>query len=82
MEKLLKSFIANYASKHEIVFTILSAIGMLRLLLKPLMVFLHKIVDITPSDKDNLILQKFEGSKWFKYVEFLVDYLFSLKIRK
>ena len=82
MELFLGAFIKSMAEKHEIVFSIIMVMGMARLVLKPLMVFLHEIVLISPTDKDNKALSKLEDSKIYKGLLFVLDYLFSLKVKK
>lgn len=80
MELLLAAFIKDMADKYPVVLSIISVMGMARLFLKPVMTFLHEIVLITPSKKDNELLKKAEESKASKSLKFVLDYLFSLKI--
>lgn len=78
----MELFIAGIAAKYPIVLTILSIMGMARLILKPLMTFLNEMVVVTETTKDNEILEKVEKSKAYKGVLFVLDYAFSLKIKK
>ena len=78
----MELFIAGFAAKYPIILTILSIMGMARLILKPLMTFLHEMVVVTETTKDNEILDKVEASKIYKGLLFVLDYAFSLKLKK
>lgn len=66
--------------KYPIIVTIFAVMGVMRTLFKPLMTFVHAYVAATPSTKDDLKLEKFKEGKAFKVINFLVDYIFSIKI--
>lgn len=78
----LSVIIIELVSKYPVLGSVVAVMGMARLILKPLMVFLKEAVLATPSDKDDLVLGKVEGSKIYKAIVFLLDYLFSLKLPK
>jgi hypothetical protein len=60
--------------------SVLMYIGVARLILKPLMVFLHQAADATPSAKDNALLNKVQESKGYGILSFVLDYLASIKL--
>jgi len=72
--------IAGLAQKYPIIVAILSVIGFLRVIFKPLFTFLHAIADATKSTKDNAILASVEDSKVYKAVVFVLDYIASIKL--
>ena len=85
MEQLLNflsPLISAYAGNAGIVLQIISIIGTLRLLVKPIMAIANIYVNFTPSNDDNIILAKLEKSKIYKGVLFAVDWLLSIKIKK
>jgi hypothetical protein len=61
---------------------IITIIGSLRLLLKPLMGLLEAFVTITPSKTDDLLPEKIKDNKVYKSVVYLLDWLASLKLKK
>lgn len=75
-------FLMQMGEKYPVIFAIVSYMGMARLIMKPLMSFLHEYVLITPSEKDNILLKKVEESKVFKAIVWFLDYFASLKIVK
>lgn len=76
----MEEFIIGLATKYPVLVSILSMVGMLRLIFKPLMGFLHSVADVTPSAKDNEILAEVEGSKFYKSLVWFLDYVASIKI--
>jgi hypothetical protein len=59
---------------------VIVVMGMFRLILKPIMVALKAIVDVTPSPKDNELLAQAEGSKAYAILCFVLDYVASIKL--
>lgn len=78
----MEQLIMDMSAKYPIVVSMLMAMGVLRLINKPLFAFLHAFVAATPSPKDDEILGKVEKSKLYQYFCFAVDYLFSAKLIK
>jgi len=77
----IPSLISGLAAKQPTVAAILVVMGSCRIVMKPLLVLVHTIVDQTHSQKDEEILNKVENSKVFKTVLFVLDYLFSIKMK-
>lgn len=81
---LLKPFIETLAGQNGVVLQVLSAavalIGSVRLFVKPVITFLEKIVLLTPTTKDNTVLEAVKKSPALRVALFLADYLFSLKL--
>lgn len=73
-------FIIGLANQYPIVASALMVISVLRLINKPLFIFLNAVVNATPTPKDNEILVKVETSKAYQYVSFLLDYFASVKL--
>jgi hypothetical protein len=57
-------------------------VGVLRVVNKPLFAFLHTLVDATPTDVDNKVLNEVEQSKLYTTVTFVLDWLGSIKLPK
>ena len=68
--------------KAPFLVAIFAIMGVARSIFKPLMIFIHGIIEATPSNKDNLAIAKFEKGKFFKAIVWLMDYVFSIKIKK
>ena len=75
MEKIIE-LIAQYPQ----VAVVLAAIGTFRVIFKPIMEALDKIVISTETKKDDDLLNKVKENKIYKVIVFLVDYLSSIKL--
>ena len=85
MEQLLNflaPLVTAYAGDLGIVLQIISVIGTLRLLVKPIMSILNIYVNFTPSNDDNIILEKLEGNKIYKGVLYVMDWILSIPRKK
>ncbi len=78
----MELFIKGLALEYPIIFTIAAIIGMVRLVVKPLMVMLHSVAEVTETTRDEEILRKIEENKIYKGFLFVMDYVFSLKLKK
>ncbi len=54
--------------------------GFIRMVLKPIMVILQAAVEQTETETDDLILEKFLGSTFYSILNFVLDYVGSIKI--
>ena len=77
---ILDPLIASLAGKYGIVLQIISVMGTARLVFKPFVLFLQAVTTATPSPKDNELLAKFMGSKAYTVIQFLLDYVASIKL--
>jgi len=78
----MELFIAGLAAKYPLIFTIASIMGIARMVIKPLIVAAHTYVLSTDDGgKDDAYLVKIEQNKIFKGVLFVLDYVFSLKLK-
>lgn len=77
MEALLLGLI----EKYPIMSQILMAIGILRIVNKPLFSILQSVADFTEfTQKDNELLKKILESKIYKYFSYVLDYSASIKM--
>lgn len=74
--------IIGMAEKYPIILTIVAIMGMARVILKPLMTFLHAVAEATETTKDNEYLAKAESSAIYKGLHWVLDFAFSLKLPK
>lgn len=79
MDQIL-AFIVALVAQYPAIASVLLAVGALRLINKPLFAILHNVVDLTPSQKDNEILDKVEKSAAYKFFCVVLDYLGSIKL--
>lgn len=75
MEKIIELVL-----QYPQVAAVLAGVGTFRLIFKPIMEALDKIVISTETKKDDDILNKVKENKIYKVVVFLVDYLSSIKL--
>ena len=76
----ISAFILSLATKFPVLLTIISAVGMLRLILKPTFSYLHLVlgaVHATSLDKDVTIVEQSMPVKWLYYA---LDWIASVKI--
>ena len=78
MELLLQTFVTN--NPHAA--TALMAMGALRLILKPVMVYIEQYVATTPDKADDEKVAKIKASKVYKVLCFVLDYTASVKLPK
>lgn len=69
-------WIVALAAKFPIFISAAAVVGSLRFVFKAL----HTLVAYTQSKSDDAVLDKVEGSKVYKVIMFLVDYLASIKL--
>lgn len=78
----MELFISGLVLEYPILLSIAAIIGMVRLVVKPLMVILHSLAEATETTRDEEILKKIEENKIYKGFLFVLDYVFSLKLKK
>ena len=78
MEEILIGLVAKY----PVVASILSIIGLIRLLVKPVMEIIKAYVAYTPSKEDDSFVNKVIASPIYNKFLFILDWLFSIKIDK
>lgn len=84
MEQLLQflqPLLETYAGKFGVIVQIVSVIGTVRIIVKPIMVAVEQIILDTESKKDDLKLEEVKKNKIFKTVIFLLDWFASVKIK-
>jgi hypothetical protein len=67
-------------SQYPILATVLMAIGVFRLVFKPLMTFIHAVVAATPTPADDAAVAQFEAGPIYKALAWFVDFAFSIKL--
>jgi hypothetical protein len=81
MEQALSEAVIFLAMKFPVAMAIVVFMGSARLFFKPVMSFIHGIVEATPSKSDDAKLLVVESSKAFKAFAWLVDLLASIKLK-
>lgn len=79
--QLLEPVILSYAGKYGVVLQVLTWIGTARIIIKPLIVAIEKIVIDTPSKKDEMIFNRIKYSQYFKVALFFLDWLGSINLK-
>jgi len=81
--ELIKPLLLAYGGDFGIAMQVISFVGSLRLINKPLFSLLNAIVSFTHwTEKDNLLLAKIEGSKVYKGFIYILDWVASAKLGK
>ena len=78
MQEIFNYLVTNY----PMVTTLLTALGIIRLVVKPLMAIIHSALDYTGNPTYMALADKIEGNKFYKAIVWALDYLFSIKIIK
>jgi len=66
--------------KIPLLYTLLAIIGALRVVNKPLFAFLHKLVEVTPTKRDDEVLEVVERSKAYRAFLWVLDFVASVKV--
>lgn len=77
---VLSAFILGYATEYPTIFTIVGIMGSVRIVMKPLMSLVLVTVELTPTNKDNLFLEKLKNYWWYKTLVYLLDWSLSIKL--
>jgi hypothetical protein len=80
--ELIKPLIEVYLGHLGFLVQLVAIVGSLRLAIKPLMSLIDVYVKSTPSPKDDGLVLEIEQSKFYKGLIFVLDYIFSIKIKK
>ncbi len=78
--QFVMTIIVGLANKYPLVVSLVSLVGVLRLIFKPLFTFLHAVVDATPNPNDNATLDSVESSKIVSAIRFILDLFASVKL--
>lgn len=76
----LQPMIAALAGKYGVVVQILTVIGVMRVIFKPVFAIAHTVTLAIPGDKDDLVLKKVEDSAITKWIGFILDFFGSIKL--
>lgn len=76
----LTTFIIELIQKHPHLGSLAAIVGGLRITMKPIMLAIRAIVKATKTKKDDELLDKFEGSKWWAAFQWVVNWLGSVDL--
>lgn len=79
MEDFILRIIYWVLERYPEAMAVISVVGILRIINKPLQGFLDKVVEAIPGEKDDEFLAKMRESKIYKVFIFLLDYIGSIK---
>jgi hypothetical protein len=79
---LIQPLVEAYLGDKGFFVQLVSIVGTLRLIIKPVMSLIEVYVAATPSKEDDLLPSKIMGSKLYKQISFVLDYLLSIKLPK
>ena len=82
MESFILNLLVGLVKGHPYFSAIVMVMGVLRAINKPLFMFIHSIVDATPTDADNKFVDQVEKSQVMKAINFILDYFGSIKLPK
>jgi len=78
--QLLQSLLDVYSGKIGWIPQVLTIMGTCRLVFKPLVSLAQNYVQMTPSISDDAFLAKFLTSPLYKWISFVLDLAFSIKV--
>jgi len=67
-------------AKYGWLAAVVTWLGVLRLINKPLFTIIKTITSATKTPKDDAVVEKIETSKFWKLFEFVLDYVGSIKL--
>ena len=83
-QNIALKFIFDLATEHAWLATLISIMGLARVFAKPTFTFIHAIIDLTPSPKDDGILASlttFFAENWIgRIIAYVIDWTTSIKI--
>jgi hypothetical protein len=79
--ELIKPLIETFLGKQGWFLQVIAIMGTFRLFFKPFHSFVKEVIQLTPSKKDDEVLEKIEGSKIAKSIVWVIDFLFSIKVK-
>ena len=71
----------NIITQYPLVGKILLVMGTSRAFFKVFHTFIKSFIQLTPSQKDDEAMNKFEDGKIFKAIQWLLDFAFSIKVK-
>ncbi len=77
---MLKPLADAYLGKFGWAAQVVSIVGSLRLVFKPLMTLLDVYVKATPSKEDDNLVSEIEKKGWYKTLRFVLDWIASIKL--
>lgn len=81
--KALEPLIYAYSGDFGVVTQVVTIMGSLRLVNKPLFATLRAVVELTYwTDSDNIFLDNVETSKFYTSIIFVLDWVASIKLKK
>ena len=76
----LKNLLEAYAGQYGIIVLVVTWVGTLRLIFKPLMTAVESIIAATPSKDDDRRLEEIKNSTWYYWFVYLLDWFASIKL--
>ena len=71
--------IVSMAAKYTWIVTILTVLGIIRFVMKPVMTCVEAVIHATPTDVDDKFLTKCQGSVLYRWFFWVLDWLGSVK---
>lgn len=76
----IAALILQLAEKYPAVIAVVSVIGVLRVIFKPIMSVIEAYIAYTPDKGDDAKLEEVKSSKVYKAVAFVLDWFASVKL--
>lgn len=80
--EVIQQIIMDLIAKYPIVIGVLSAVGLLRVVIKPVMDVFRAYVLWSADPNDDKLPDEVEASKWFKAIMYVVDLFASVSAKK
>jgi hypothetical protein len=76
----LLPLIQQYSEQYPVIMVVIFWIGVSRFFMKPVMTIVGKIIELTPSTRDDEVWFKMIDSKVYKSICFILDWFISIKL--
>jgi hypothetical protein len=76
----LEGAIVGFLGSNPKLAVLLTVIGVLRAVFKPLMTVIDVYVQSTPSTEDDSKWAAIKATKWYKWAAWVIDYFMSIKL--
>lgn len=77
---IIRSLIEQYGADYPWVVSIIAVVGTFRLVVKPIITAIEKIVRETATTKDDEVLERVQRSPIYAWFFYVLDWLTSIKI--
>jgi hypothetical protein len=80
LQPVIEGLMGIYGGFAQAALVVIGLVGTMRIVFKPIMTAVEKIVSDTENKKDDEVLKKVKGHFLYRWFVFLMDFILSIKI--